>query len=112
MSEASERRAEGEVLAAYSLVGMTVVADFLDCSLPTAREMVRDPADPSDDAPIPGIRVGSRLKVDPRELAIYVLAEIEGVSREKYLERHGEATQEYARRYVSRIRKLQAGLRG
>ena len=110
MSEASERRAEGEVLAGYSLVGMAVVADFLDCCPTTARGMVRDPTDPDDDAPIPGIRVGSRLKVDPRELAIYVLAEIEGVTREKYLERHGEATQEHARRFVSRIRKLQAGL--
>lgn len=109
MSKASERRAEGEVLAAYSLMSMDVVARFLDVCPTTARGMVRDPTKPTG-GPIPGIRVGSRLKVDPRELAIYVLAEIEGVTREKYLERHGEATQEYARRYVSRIRKLQAGL--
>lgn len=101
MSKASERKAFGEALAAYSLVGAAVAARFLDCSEPQVRKLYKD-------GTLPGIRVGAMVKFDPFTLAVHVLAEEAGVSREEYHRRHGAAVAEFARAYVQRIRKLQA----
>jgi hypothetical protein len=89
-----------ETLAAYSLVSAEVAARFLDCSPGQVRKLYRD-------GTLPGVRVGHALKFDPFTLAVHVLAEEARVSRDEYLRRHGEAAPEHARRYVTRVRKLQ-----
>lgn len=91
----------GETLAAYSLVSTKVAAAFLDSTPPTVRKLVRDGV-------LPGIQVGAEIKLDPMDLAVHVLAARENVDRVTYWQKHGEATPEHARRYVARIRKLQA----
>ena len=89
----------GQTLAAYSLVGVPVAARFLDCSETQVRKLAAAGI-------LPGVPVGGTTKFDPLDLAVHVLAGREGVSREVYWERHGDATPENARRYVTRIRKL------
>lgn len=100
MSIASERKRFREALAGYSLMGIPEVASFLDCSEPVARQMVADEV-------VPSVKVGKLWKVDPLDVAVYVLASKAGITAEEYWTMHGEATPEHARRLVQRIRKLQ-----
>ena len=72
MSKASERRAMGQTLAAYSLVGVPVAARFLDCSETQVRKLAAAGI-------LPGVPVGGTTKFDPLDLAVHVLAGREGV---------------------------------
>jgi hypothetical protein len=105
VSKAQERKAMRETLAGYSLMGVPELAAFLDCSEAVAHEMVEADV-------VPWVRVGGRKKVDPMDAAVHVLASREGIRRPDgypdiaaYWLRHGEATADYVRRYVARIRK-------
>jgi hypothetical protein len=105
MSRASERKAMVETLAGYSLMGVPKLAAFLDCSEAVVRALV-------DDGVIPSTRVGGRSKVDPMDAAVHLLAGREGLftsaghpDHAAYWTRHGEATAEHVRRYVTRIRR-------
>jgi hypothetical protein len=104
MSTSSERKAMGETLAGYALMGVPRLATFLDCSEATAHEIV-------DRGRIPSVLVGGRKKVDPMDAAVYFLAGREGIHTPEghpdvlaYWERHGDATPDRIRRYVARIR--------
>lgn len=94
MSIASERKAFRETLAAYSLLTVREVAEVLRVSPDTARRRG-----------LPWIRVGSQYRLDPIDLAVYLLAEKQGRTVEEVWDEHGEETPTHARRYVTRIRK-------
>ena len=107
MSTSSERKAMGETLAGYALMGVPQLATFLDCSEATAHAIV-------EKGLVPSTLVGGRKKVDPMDAAVYVLAGREGLCTPDgnpdgaaYWERHGEAAAEHVRRYVARIRRVQ-----
>lgn len=101
MSVASERKAMRELLPEYSLLSIPQLAAFLGVGEDVARAMVADRI-------IPSVGVGKRRQVDPMDAVVHVLAEREGVTAAAYWERHGEATADHVRRYVARIRKVQA----
>lgn len=101
MSLASERKSMCDLLPTYSMLTIPQLAAFLGCSDDIARDMV-------DQGVIPSVRVGKRRHVDPIDAVVHVLAEREGLTPQAYWERHGESTSEHVRRYVARIRRVQA----
>lgn len=101
MSVASERKAMRDLLPTYSLLTIPQFARFLGCSEDTAREMV-------DDGVVPSVRVGKRRHIDPIDAIVHVLADREGVTAADYWRIHGEATADHARRFIVRVRKVQA----
>ena len=88
----------GATLAEYALIPLVTVAAFLDICPHTAQLI-----------DLPWIMVGRQWKLDPLDLAVYVLAQKEGCTVDEYWIRYGEGTPENATRYVRRIRKLRAG---
>lgn len=101
VSKASDRKAMSEVLAAYSLMSVADVAHCLGCSDRHVRTLVRRGV-------LPGIRVGELTKIDPIDVAVYMLAGRAGMTSAEYWQAHGEATPERARDLVATIRKATA----
>lgn len=106
MSIASERKRERETLAAYSLMSLQEFASFLRVDEDTAKKKLLAGHLPwvnrggSDGRPLYG--------VDPIDAAVYILAERENRTFDAYWEEHGEETVTKAKRYINRIRQLQA----
>lgn len=106
MSRDSERKAMGEVLAEYAMMKPSQLAKFLQCTDAQARNILKAGLIPS--MSISAGEGGRKVyRVDPLDAAVFKLAEAEGVTPEKYWERHGEETVTYARRFIKRIRRLQ-----
>lgn len=101
MSVASERKAMRQLLPAYALLSIPELGKFLGISEEIARGMIKA-------GTIPSVKVGERRHVDPMDAVVHVLAEREGITAAAYWERHGEATADHVRRYIARIRKVQA----
>lgn len=100
MSRASERRAMIEAVAGYALMGVPDVAALLGCSADVAHQMVKDGV-------LPSVAVGSRAKVDPVDVGVYVLAGREGIDPSEYWERFGEGqTVENVRRYFQHVARV------
>jgi len=99
MSRASERRAQGETLAAWSLMSIGEAAKHLDCSVDSAKKLPG----------FPWVRIGALWKADPLDVAVYVLAQKEGKTPAEFWSEHGEETPAYAGRYFRRLRKMQSG---
>lgn len=90
-----------ELLPAYSLMSIPELGKFLGVGEDVARAMVQDKT-------IPSVGVGKRRQIDPMDAVVHVLAEREGITAAAYWERHGEATADHVRKYVARIRRVQA----
>lgn len=101
MSRDSERLRMTEDLAAYAMMKIRQLADFLNCSYKVAKKMV-------DDGTIPSVPVGAGKRVDPMVACVHVLAANEGVTPEEFHEIHGEAVPHLVRDYYRAIRVLQA----
>ena len=101
MSLSSERKAMRELLPGYALMSTHELAQYLGVGDEVALAMVRD-------GTIPSVPVGKRLKVDPMDAVVHVLAGREGITSAEYWEKHGEATAEHVRRHVARLRRVQA----
>ena|GEM_PF-2618391 len=106
MSIASERKRERDTLAGYSLMTLQEFAAFLGVDEDTAKKKLLAGHLPwvnrggSSDRPLYG--------VDPIDAAVFVLAEREGLSFADYWKEHGEETVTHAKRYIIRIRGVQA----
>jgi len=90
-----------DVLPTYSLLTIPQLAAFLGCGDDVARQMV-------DDGMIPSVRVGKRRHVDPIDAAVHVLADREGITAAQFWALNGDGVADLVRRYIARIRKVQA----
>lgn len=97
MSIASEAKKDCETMAAYALMDVKQVSAFLRVAPSTVRTL-----------DLPWVHVGKQMKLNPLHLAVYMLAQEEGVTVEAYWAEHGEASVDHAQRYIRRIRKLLA----
>ena len=103
MSEASERKAMADAMSGYPLMTVKQLQGFLACGDDHVRGLLEDRA-------IPPIDIGRGQKhewrVDPIDVAVYVLAQREGITPAEFWERHGpEGTPEACRRMLARIRR-------
>lgn len=97
MSRASDRKRMIENLAGYSLMGVPQVCAVLDCSEETLKTMV-------DRKTLRPIMVGKRWKFDPVDVAVYMLAQKDGISSAEYWERYGPGRAcENARNYFVKL---------
>jgi len=93
MSRASESKRMIEAVAGYSLMSVPQAAEVLDVSADTLHVLI-------EAGRIPAIPVGERLKIDPIDVAVHILAAKEGVAPAEYRARYGDAVvATNARRY-------------
>jgi excisionase family DNA binding protein len=93
MSEASEKKRMKDVIVTYHMLLPRECAEFLRCSERHIISLI-------DRGILPGVRVGRLWRVDPIDLAVHVLAEREGITREEYWDKYDEDTSLHTRRLV------------
>ena len=106
MSKASDMKAMRDTLTMYPLMTAHHFAQFLGCSDDHARELLK-----SGKVPFNNIGLGSKpeYRIDPMDAAVFHLSQREGITSEEFWTKHGpEGTPELCRRFVTRIRRVQA----
>jgi hypothetical protein len=102
VSRASERKNMVQAIAGYALMGVPEFARLLDVDDDVAHGIV-------DSGAIPSLLIGKRKKLDPVDVAVYVLAVKERCSMPEYWQRYSEAdVLENARRFYRHARTVAA----